>query len=50
MRVRPLEEEEECAWQWQDNIISQVVFPPWEAKSLYRQASGRAQVWHRLTR
>lgn len=28
----------------QDNVVSQVVFPPWEAKSLYRQAGGRAQV------
>lgn len=28
----------------QDSVITQTVFPPWEAKSLYRQASGRAQV------
>ena len=32
------------AWEWQENVITQTVFPPWEAKSLYRQASGRAQI------
>lgn len=25
-------------------VITQTVFPAWEAKSLYRQASGRGQV------
>lgn len=46
VRVKPLDvaREEECAWMWQDNVITQTVFPPWEAKSLYRQASGRAQI------
>jgi len=47
VRVRPLDatrEEEEEAWGFQENVITQTIFPAWEAKSLYRQAGGRAQI------
>lgn len=46
VRVRPLDpnREEEEAWRYDPHVISQAVFPAWEAKSMYRQLAGRAQV------